>query len=206
MGLNRSTLPAATARPAPDRAALLEALGDESAAARRSAARSLGDRSENAAALLECLAHEQDRSVQETLLSSLTEVGDIEVARTLTGYLDSDDAWLRNAVIEALQGMPEATAGVLDELLRHDDPDLRIFAVNVLAGLRLARTTDWLAGVFQTETHLNVCAAAIDVAAEVGTPEMGEALRALVLRFPDEPFIAFAVDAALRRIGGGNPL
>ena len=43
--------------------------------------------------------------------------------------------------------------------------------------------------------------AAVDVLAEVGRPEMADALRDVATRFPDQPFLAFAVRTALKRIG-----
>ena len=48
---------------------------------------------------------------------------------------------------------------------------------------------------------MNVCAAAVEGLADLGGPEQRQALADLPARFPAEPFIAFAVQAALERIG-----
>jgi hypothetical protein len=56
--------------------------------------------------------------------------------------------------------------------------------------------------VLEEESHVNVCAAAVDVLTDVGDEEAVPALLALKRRFADEPFMTFAVDMAVRRIGG----
>jgi hypothetical protein len=61
----------------------------------------------------------------------------------------------------------------------------------------------WLEAVLRSDPHVNVCAAAVEGLAEMGGPASRPALAALPERFPGEPFIAFAVQAALSRIGPG---
>jgi hypothetical protein len=74
--------------------------------------------------------------------------------------------------------------------------------VQVLSALPHARAPDWLVDVVASDPHVNVCAAAVDCLAEVGDPAALSALKALPARFPGEPFIAFAVATAIRRIDG----
>lgn len=58
--------------------------------------------------------------------------------------------------------------------------------------------------VFEHEPHVNVCAAAVDVATEVGTKDLLVALDGVRLRFASEPFLVFAVDIARDRIRGDD--
>ena len=55
--------------------------------------------------------------------------------------------------------------------------------------------------ILATESQANVCAAAVEVLAEVGGPELLPALAECAARFPDDPFLAFAVQVASERIG-----
>lgn len=89
----------------------------------------------------------------------------------------------------------------IEMLLDDPDSDIRIFAVNIVHSLRSPRAPDIALKVIEADTHVNVCAAAVDVLAEIGRPDMADALRAVAIRFPDQPFLAFAVRAALKRIG-----
>jgi HEAT repeat protein len=115
--------------------------------------------------------------------------------------LSTEDALLRNAVIETLQSMGEAVVPEIELLLDDENPDLRIYAVNIIHTMRSQRAPDIALGVIATDPHVNVCAAAVDILAEVGRPEMADELRAVADRFPDQPFLAFAVRAAIKRIG-----
>ena len=56
------------------------------------------------------------------------------------------------------------------------------------------------ARLLEHEQHPNVCAAAIDVLAEVGTRDAVPALQACAERFAGMPFLPFAVSIAIARI------
>lgn len=181
---------------------LLVDLAAPEASRRRAAARALADHPTAAAALCDQLEIETAVSVRAVILTSLIRLQSPAIGARLAGLLRSDDAALRNAALEALQGMPKAVAPHLDALLADPDPDVRLFAVNILAELHYAPAPDWLLRVIREETHVNVCAAAVDGLAECGTPEMIADLERLRERFSDYPFMAFAVETAIRRIRG----
>jgi len=185
---------------APDRTHLREDIASDDLDVRRGAVRRalrLGD----AEVLAGRLRRESDAALRETILTNLSRIGGVKAARALIGSLRSDDAGLRNAAIETLQNMGECVAPEVERLLDDDDPDLRIHAVNILQSLRSPRVPDIALRVIATDPHVNVCAAAVDVLAEVGRPEMADQLRAVADRFADQPFLGFAVRAAIKRIG-----
>jgi HEAT repeat protein len=192
----------ATVEPARDLALLLTDLSAGESSVRRAAARNLGVHPEAAMALCDRLEVENSPSVREVLLTTLIHVQSPAVAVRLASHLRSEDAPLRNAAIEALQEMPDAVATHLQDLLADADSDVRIFAVNILAALRHARAPHWLAEVVRSDPHINVCAAAVDGLAEVGGPEVLADLDDLRRRFDGNAFMAFAIDAATRRIRG----
>lgn len=180
---------------------LVVELDDERAVARRWAARDLADFPQACAPLLHRLEKETDASVREVLMTSLTRIGTTEAVRGLIGCLRSEDAALRNAAIESIGELPEAAAVVMDELLSDKDSDVRLFAANILATLPHPKAEDWLIALMAREPHVNVCAAIVDALLEVGTAACRPGLADLLERFPDEPYIRFAVDVALKRIG-----
>jgi HEAT repeat protein len=177
-------------------------LADPVAAVRRSAALDLAHWPEATAALADRLRIETDLPVRQGILTTLTRLGNNTAVEALVECLRSQDAQLRNDAIEAMQTLPEAVAPIMGDLLHNDDPDVRIFAVNILESLRHPRVERWLLEVIEWDPLVNVCGAAVDLLSEVGTPAAHEALLRLQQRFPEEPYIQFAVELALKRTAG----
>jgi HEAT repeat protein len=167
---------------------------------RRNAVRLAARRGE-AELLADHLAAESDPDIRETILTSLVRIGGSAAIRPLVQLLGTDQTSLRGALIETLQNMGDAIVPEIEKLLRDDNSDLRIYAVNTLLSLRSPRVPDIALKVIETDPHVNVCAAAVDVLMETGRPDMLDALNAVAVRFPDQPFLAFAVRAAIKRIG-----
>jgi HEAT repeat protein len=183
-----------------DCASLELQLSDPNPTARRWAARDLVDCPDSSAALIERLQCEQDSSVREIILTTLTQMGDEQAVAGLVNCLRSEDVSLRNEAIEVMKLLPDEVAPIMGNLLQDPDPDVRIFAVNVLESLRHKHVEEWLKDVIEQDCHVNVCATAVDLLGEVGTSFSREALENLKARFPDEPYISFAADLALKRI------
>ena len=168
--------------------------------ARRWAARDLAAHPGAAQVLIARLEVEPDAAVREAIMISLTEIGDAVTVQGLVKCLRSEDASLRNEAIEAMKHLPDTVAPVMAGLLADPEPDIRIFAVNVLESLRHPDVEQWLIEVISEDAHINVCATAVDMLGEVGTEAAVGPLEALKRRFPAEPYIEFAADLALRRI------
>ena len=168
--------------------------------ARRWAARDLADCPGASAALVSRLQREDDASVREIIFSTLTALGDATAVAGLVQCLRSDDAALRNEAIEGMKQLPDEVAPIMRGLLADTDPDVRIFAVNVLESLRHQSVEAWLLEVIERDPHVNVCATAVDLLGEVGSEAAREPLRHLKARFADEPYIQFAADLAVKRL------
>ncbi|AWB08709.1 armadillo helical protein (plasmid) [Azospirillum humicireducens] len=212
MGLVRKKSAAAPSGPAvPDAQAAppvdpLAALEEADPSVRRDAAHGLGHAAPPGAvaALVRRLETEGDAGVREAILTALARIATDEAAAALLPFLDREDAALRNAALESLQQMPAGVAApALLPLLRHADPDLRIFAVQGLGGLAHPGRADWLAAVLERDADVNVGLAAVEALAEAGSPEALSSLETLARRFPDDAFVAFAVDAARSSFNGG---
>lgn len=179
---------------------LIAGLEDGNATARRWAARDLVACRDAAAALVDRLKREGDLSVREVILTTLTRLGDATAVAGLVDCLRSEDAALRNEAIEAMKQLPDEVAPIMQVLLADPDPDVRIFAVNILESLCHRDVESWLIEVIDTEPHVNVCGTALDLLSEVGSGAAVAALARLKERFADEPYIQFAADLALGRI------
>lgn len=183
-----------------DCSGLREELCDPNATVRRWAARDMVECPDSSEFLVERLKIEQELSVREVILTTLTKLGDPKAITGLVECLRSEDAALRNEVVEAMQQLPDEVAPIMLGLLNDADSDVRIFAVNVLESLRHPEVEAWLIEVIDNDSHVNVCATAVDLLGEVGTEAAVEALTRLKVRFADEPYIQFAANLALKRI------
>jgi HEAT repeat protein len=177
-------------------------LGDAQPDHRRRAALELGSFPEAVAMLCARLPNEQDASVVVAIFTALIRQRGHEVVQGLAPYLRSEDAALRNQTVDALQAMPDDVGPYMDMLVEDGDPDVRIFAINIIGNLHHPMAHVWLQRVIEQDENPNVCATAVDVLAEIGDQSQVPALQALPGRFGDEPFLRFAVDTAIQRIHG----
>jgi HEAT repeat protein len=125
----------------------------------------------------------------------------VEAAAVVLPHLRSDDAARRVAALDALRAMPSAAGGHLPRLLADADPDVRLLACEIARSLPADEADRALVELIEREENANVCGAAIEVLAETGGPSSLPALARCGARFPDDPFLGFAVKAASDRIG-----
>jgi HEAT repeat protein len=183
-----------------DFAGLIRQLDDADPVARRWGARDLAGHPDASAPLLARLQRETDVSVREVILTALMRIADPAAIAGLVSCLRSEDANLRNEAIEALKSLPVAVAPIMRGLLVDQDPDVRIFAINILESLRHPDVEAWLIEVIEREPLVNVCGTAVDLLSEVGSHACHDALERLKARFAAEPYIQFAATLALKRI------
>ncbi len=180
----------------------IAALTSPDAETRWSAARALGGRADAIPGLAAALGVETVPRVREAIITALVRIGHEASIAALLPYLRSQDAGLRAATIEALQAMPGAILPFMASLLADRDSDVRILATELARNMPAAEATRLLCGLLEREQHPNVCAAGIDVLAEVGTREAVPALQKCAERFAGTAFLPFAVSTAIARIAG----
>ena len=156
-------------------------------------------------ALSRALCVERDARVREAILTSLARLGTPEAVAAILPHLRSDDANLRAGSLDALRVVPGALAPRLPSLLADPDADVRLLACDLARGLPADRAVALLCGVLAREPEANVCAAAVEVLAEIAGPDALPALDACARRFPGDPFLPFAVRVAAERIGARPP-
>jgi HEAT repeat protein len=192
----------AAGTPADELATHIAALRRPDAEARWQAARALVGRAEAVAPLTAALGVEPVARVRETIMTALMRIGNRASVEALLPYLRSQDAGQRGAAIEALQGLPDQVSPFMTALLADDDSDVRILATELARNLPPTEASRLLGGLLMVETHPNVCAATIDVLAEVGTADAIPALQLCAQRFAGTPFLPFAAAKAVALISG----
>jgi HEAT repeat protein len=175
-------------------------LSSSNADTRWRAARALATDAGATSNLATALQHEAAPQVREAIFTSLVLIGTAESAAAAASFMRSDDAALRSGALDALAAMPERAAELLAELLADPDPDVRILSCELARSIAPADASHVLSGLLGTEAHANVCGAAVEVLAEVGTAQVVPALLACRARFPDETFLEFAIDDAITRV------
>jgi len=201
MPLIRATQSAPPPAPPPQsRDVLLTHLTAAAASDRRRAAHALAGDHEAAAALAARLEEEPEPAVRLALFAALIATGGAVVAELIAALVHRDDAALRGGAIEALKAFQPPPHAALDRLLENPDPDVRLLAIEVTRAWPAELATPRLRRIIEDDPHINVCAAAVDVAAELGTAELIAPLAALRTRFAADAFLGFAVDVASARI------
>jgi HEAT repeat protein len=203
MGLVKATAVKSSPEGKPKRVTckqLVAGLENSDAAIRRHSARDVGHCPDAVSALASRLQREEDIAVREAILDTLAKQNDPLAVGELVACLRSEDAALRNEVIETLKHLPMDLSPALKTLLVDPDPDLRIFAVNILESRCEPDVEQLLIEVIEHDASVNVCATAADLLCEVGSVAALTPLENLKSRFPSEAYIQFAASLALKRI------
>ena len=140
------------------------------------------------------------------MFTSLARIGTPECVAGVLPLLRSDDANLRTGALDALRVMTSSVRDLLPPLLHDSDVDVRILSCELARSLPGEDATHMLCELLANERDVNVCAAAIDVLAEVGNARALPVLAACAHRFPDTPFLAFAIQIATDRIHAQSTL
>jgi HEAT repeat protein len=183
-----------------DPAAVLRALTSDNPDERWAAARAAGGLPASVAALAAALPVETSARVREAMFTSLSRIGSPEAVNAIIPLLRLDDASVRTGALDALRSMPAAIGERLPALLRDSDSDVRILCCEIARVLPAAEATPMLCELLAREPEANVCAAAVEVLAEAGSPAALPALDACAARFPESSFLLFAIRIARDRI------
>jgi HEAT repeat protein len=198
----RAAAPEATETPpaAPDLTTLLERLAASDASVRRGAARALRHHQSAVPELASALRGEPERPVQQAVIGALVEIANPAAIGALVELLRSEDAWLRNASLEALQLIGPAALAPVHARLTDPDPCARISAVVTLSGLPSDETEALLIAMIERETEVNVLAAIVEALDLVGGPAALPALEQFMHNDATDPFLAFAAGSVHARL------
>jgi HEAT repeat protein len=196
--------PSATETSVPDGRKLAEILATGSDDERWTAARSAAATPDGVSLLADALSRERIPRVREAIFTALAKFATPDSAAVTLPYLRSDDAAERTGALDALRAMPKAAAEHLPQLLNDNDSDVRLLACEIARALPAGDAGRALGELIERETNANVCSAAVEVLAETGDAASLPILARCAARFPDDPFLTFAVKAACDRIGSSG--
>jgi HEAT repeat protein len=182
----------------------LAGLHDVDEQVRWASARALGGLPDHAQALARALAAESSPRVREAMLTSLSRMGPQGLG-AITPLLRSDDASLRTAALDVLRIEVVRANDVLEPLLADADSDVRILSCELARSLPSGVASALLCNLLKHEGDINVCAAAVEVLAEVGQADALPVLAESAQRFPESPFLTFAIRMASERIRTQTP-
>jgi HEAT repeat protein len=200
MPLIRKPTDQAAAAPKTNAHDVLESLASADADIRWTAARDAANIPGGGAALALALRSEDDPRVREAMFTSLARIATPDAVDAVVALLRSDDANLRTGALDTLRIMVVRAQELLPRLLRDDDVDVRILSCELARSLGSAEATRLMCGVLDIETEVNVCAAAVDVLAEVAGAEALPSLRDCALKFPESAFLSFAINTVIDRL------
>lgn len=175
-------------------------LASASADERWSAARDAADRPDSVPILVATLSHESDPRVREAIFTALTRISTPESIAAVLPYIRSDDAGLRTGALDALRATPELAKPHLPQLLSDPDSDVRVLACELTRVVSGPEVQQLLCTLLETEREANVCAAAVEVLAETGDSQAIPSLKRCAARFPNDSFLAFAIETASDQI------
>jgi HEAT repeat protein len=151
-------------------------------------------------ALINLISCEQISAVSEAAFDALTHaLSSDSVAKVFT-FLESESPLLRNQAIELLQRVPTLLEPHVETLLGHDNPDVRIFTVDILGQLPHEHVPEWVVHVLENDKHINVLGAAVDRATQLSDPRLLAPLKKVRSAFKDEAYLTFACDLAIKRL------
>jgi HEAT repeat protein len=194
----KSSTPASAAPGADEIArAILSGTVDE----RWAAARAAAELPSGVEILDRALAAESSPRVREAIFTGLARIRTPASAAVAAPYVRSDDPGIRTGALDALRAMPGAIAPHLPGLLNDADADVRLLACELVRNQPAEAANQLLAALLAAEPEANVCAAAVEVLAEIGDTSVLPVLVQCAARFPDDPFLGFAIGMARDRIG-----
>jgi HEAT repeat protein len=196
--VRKSTEPVTIA--ALDPASIVNKLASASDDERWVAARGAANIPGSAKALGYALLKERDARVREAIFTSLARIASAESVGFLLNALRSDDATLRTGTLDALRSMKGQVAPYILHLLQDGDADVRLLACELVRDLPGNDAEVLLCDLLDAESQPNVCSAAIEVLAEVGTARALPVLARCEERFRATPFLAFSIKVATDRI------
>ena len=183
-----------------DAAAVLDALTRGTDDERWSAARAAADLPGTVPALKDALLREENRAVREALFSALARIASTESVEAVLPFLRAADALIRNEASDALLAMRDAVWPYIPPLLRDQSADVRILACGLVRDMPSEAAARLCCDLLESEPEPNVCAAAVEVLAEVGESSALPVLARCAKRFGDTPFLTFSIQMAIDRV------
>ncbi|MBJ2127741.1 HEAT repeat domain-containing protein [Alteromonas sp. IB21] len=171
---------------------------------RRWAIRDLSGQQDAHDAFIDRLPLEDDPTVIEALFSALEhDMSDSHASQVLT-MLKSEHVQLRNGAIELMQQNPDVFAANVNLLMKDNDPDTRIFCVDIIGAVAHIEALNWLHQFALTDDNENVVGTALDKLAEIADTSTLDILQTVESRFPNHSYIQFVISLIRNQVRGAD--
>lgn len=135
--------------------------------------------------------------VQEAADYALRSIGGPETVQAVVPLLRSDEAPVRNLSMDILREVGNEDVASLNELLEDEDPDIRIFAADILGSCAHVMAVQPLCKALLKDPEVNV---RYQAAVSLGSLEEKQAADCLNRAMDDEEWVQFAVIEALTKL------
>ena len=153
---------------------------------------------------IERLHKETDVTIIEALFSALDRTFSSKTANGMLDLLKSENVQVRNGAIELFQLNPVEFASQIDNIIDDNDPDLRIFCVDIIGAVAHKEATNWLHEIALTDTDINVVGTALDKLTEVGDGTTLEVLPLVAKRHAGNTYIEFVINILYQQLGSAD--
>ena len=135
--------------------------------------------------------------VQEAVDRALRKIGGPAVARAIIPMLRLENAPVRNLAMDILRELGRSDLPAIEQLLHDDDPDIRIFAADILGSAQNPSAVPPLCAALLQDPEVNV---RYQAAVSLGTLAYPESAHCLNTSLGDEEWVQFAAVEALTKI------
>jgi len=146
---------------------LISDLNSSDSDVRRGAVRDLSGQKDAHDAFIYRLPQEDDPTVSEALFSALEHDMTQSHASQVITMLKSEHVQLRNGAIELMQQNPDIFAANVNLLMNDEDPDTRIFCVDIIGAVAHIDAVNWLHQFALNDDNENGVGTALDKLAEI---------------------------------------
>lgn len=149
--------------------------------------------------LLEHLLQEKSYFVREVIVKNLSQLEDQGLVQKLLPLLRSDDAFIRNAVIDIVSVKRDEVVAYLEPLMEDRDKDVRKFALDILFQLNTEEVAPYMA-CFLNDEDINIVITAVEYLGKLEAREQAGAVNR-VLAGAQNLLLRCTCLEALARIG-----
>jgi HEAT repeat protein len=139
--------------------------------------------------------------IQEAADQALRQIGGSATVKAVAPLLRSDDAPVRNLSMDIMREVGAQDMPTLVSLLHDEDPDIRIFASDILGSTKTVAAVSPLGDALLKDPEVNV---RYQAAVSLGDLQHREAAPYLNKALGDEEWIQFAVIEALSKVGDSS--
>ena len=147
--------------------------------------------------LLVKLLTSDNLGVQEAAEQALRKIPDPSTVRAVLPLLESDNVAVRNLAMDILRQLGSRDLDSLLEMLERPDPDLRIFAADILGATGDVRAVRVLCRVLLNDSEVNVRYQAAVALGDIASPAAAQCLNKAL---GDDEWVQFSVIEALIKI------